>query len=146
MTKNLSYISFLLLFCLSANEAFASSKYQLERDTLDSEVKVEMTFEAPHQSFGKIKRGDKRETTFKFVNTGNQDIIIELVSSCECTTVDWPRRPIKPGSTGQIDVIFDSTEKEKSETVDIDIHLKNTDPRTGYPILEIVSYSFEFID
>ncbi len=137
----LSIISSASIF--SMFDVFIDNPTQM--DTTDSDRKVEMTFDMPHQNLGSIKRGEKRETSFKFVNTGNEDIQIELVSACECSTLDWPRRAIRPGSTGEITVIFDSTEKEESETIEIDIHLKNTDPKTGYPILEIVSYKFELI-
>ena len=102
-----------------------------------------MTFEAPHVHIGDVKKGDKVEMEFPFTNTGTEDLKIEIVSGCECTTLDWPRKPIKPGDTAFISAIFDSNEKEKSETVEIDINLENTDPDSGYPMFKIISYTFE---
>ncbi len=56
------------------------------------------------------------------------------------------KREIKAiGGKGEIDIIFDSTEKEESETVDVDVILKNTDER-GNPIFYILQYKFELID
>jgi len=52
---------------------------------------------------------------------------------------------IRPGDEGELDVTFDSTEKEESETVDIDIILKNTDER-GNPIFYILQYKYELIE
>lgn len=104
-----------------------------------------MKFDSDTIQVGKIKKGEKRTFEYTFVNTGKEDIEIDLVSGCDCTTLDWPRLPIAPGKTGTIDVIFDSTEKEDSEPVDIDIYLKNINPKTGHPYLKIVNYTFELV-
>ena len=106
---------------------------------------LEMTFEQRHIHLGQVKKGDKIDSTFIFINTGTENIEIEMITSCECTTLDWTRKPILPGFKGQIHFVFDSTDKKESETIDIDINLKNLDPETGYPILETISYSFEIL-
>ena len=106
---------------------------------------MELTFEEELVDFGNVSRGDKREHTFYFTNTGNVDVEIDLVSSCDCTTIQWPEgRKIKPGMRDSLHAIFDSTEKEQSETVDIDIILTNTDPN-GNPIFYTIRYKFELI-
>lgn len=102
-----------------------------------------MKFEKETLDLGPIKKGEKRTFSYTFTNVGTENIEIDLVSGCDCTTLDWPRLPIKPGDKGTIDVIFDSTEKEDSEPVDIDIYLKNIDPKTGHPMLKIIDYSFQ---
>lgn len=102
-----------------------------------------MSFEEESIALGEVKKGEKREFKFKFTNISDEDIKIDLVSGCDCTTLDWPRLPIKPGKTGYIDVIFDSSEKEDSEPVDVDIYLRNTDPKTGHPALIVVNYTYE---
>ena len=67
------------------------------------------------------------------------------MDGCVCTTLDWPRKPIQPGEEASISLVFDSTEKEKSETVDIDVTLKNKDPETGNPIFIFLTYQFELV-
>ena len=104
-----------------------------------------MEFENETYDLGPIKKGEKREFSYTFTNVGKEDIQIDLVSGCDCTTLDWTRLPIKPGGTGTIEVIFDSTEKEDSEPVDVDIYLKNIDPKTGHPMLKILDYSFQLV-
>ena len=106
---------------------------------------VEMTFETTNIALGKVKKGQSRNFEYKFTNTGHVPIRIDIVSGCDCTTTDWPRKPILPGEEAIIPIIFDSTEKETSETVDVDIYLQNEDPKTGYQILKIVHYSFELV-
>lgn len=63
--------------------------------------------------FGDMKQGERVETTFKFVNSGNAPLIITNVEvTCGCTTPKgWPRDPILPGSRGEITVAFNSTGK-----------------------------------
>jgi len=107
--------------------------------------KAEMTFEKELIELGAVKKGDKRSFKFEFTNTGREAIEIEIVSACECSTLDWPIKPIKPGENAEITVDFDSTEKEESETIDIDIFLKNTDPESGAPIIEMLQYKYELI-
>ncbi len=104
-----------------------------------------MTFKKSFLDLGKVKRGEKREFSFEFTNTGTEDLIIDLVSACECTTTDYPVLPVKPGKKGKIDILFDSTEKEASETIDVDIFLQNQDEK-GNTIVERVQYYFELID
>ena len=104
-----------------------------------------MSFDTKHISLGEVTRGETREMEYAFANTGNEDIKISLVSSCECTTIKYPRKPIAPGETGVLKVVFDSTEKEASETVDIDVYLENVDPESGDPIWYILDYDFILI-
>jgi len=48
---------------------------------------------------------------------------------------------IAPGERESLHAIFDSTEKEESETVDIDIILANTD-EFGNPVFYTIRYKF----
>lgn len=104
-----------------------------------------MTFEHRVFDLGKVKRGEKRSMTYKFTNKGDTAMKISLISACDCTTTDYPVKSIKPGETGEIEVVFDSTEKEESETIDVDIFLENTIPGTEEPIVEMLQYKYELI-
>jgi len=132
-----------LLFSFVTISSLSAQEIQAQEKTQNS---YSMTFDAMEQDFGKVKKGEIITTTYKFENTGTEDIKIELVSGCECTTLDWPRKTIKPGEKGEIEVIFDSGKKEESETVEIDVNLENIDPKTGYNRFEILSYTFELVE
>ncbi len=106
---------------------------------------ISMTFANEHLDIGKVKKGEKKKFDYVFTNTGTETLTIAIVSGCDCTTLDWPRTPIKPGEKGTINVIFDSTEKEESETVDVDIYLKNLDPKSGEQYFKIVDYKFVLV-
>ncbi|MBK9257939.1 MAG: DUF1573 domain-containing protein [Saprospiraceae bacterium] len=115
----------------------------ISKSATDQNPKVKMTFDKESINIGKVKRGETRKFDFVFTNTGTDDIEIDIVSGCDCTTLDWPRKAVKPGQKGVINVSFDSTKKEDSETIDIDIYLKNLNPKTGQRILKIVNYTYE---
>ncbi|MBK7334760.1 MAG: DUF1573 domain-containing protein [Saprospirales bacterium] len=104
-----------------------------------------MTFPQRSVDFGKVKKGDKREYTYTFTNLGDTPLEVDLISACDCTTVEFDYRPYKPGESGRIKIIFDSTEKDEAETIDIDILMKNTLPGTDIPIIERVEYKFDIV-
>lgn len=106
-----------------------------------------MSFDPNLIDLGEVRRGEVREMVFNFRNTGTMDFMIEIVSSCNCTTVEWPvAKVFKPGETGQIKAVFDSTEKEKSETVDVDVILRENDPKTGYPAIFTPQFKFILVE
>ena len=104
---------------------------------------LDLTFEKEHIQLGKVKKGEKRTFQYTFTNTGTESVDISIVSGCDCTTLDWTRGEIKSGEKGIIDVIFDSTEKEASETVDVDMYLKNINPKSDSQYLFVLDYTFE---
>lgn len=104
---------------------------------------VQMTFENEHIDIGKVKRGEIKKFDFVFTNTGTDIIEIDIASGCDCTTLDYPKNKILPGKKGNIHVTFDSGKKEESETIDVDIYLKNINPKTGQRILKIIDYKYE---
>ncbi len=104
-----------------------------------------MTFENRVLDLGKVKRGEKRSFSYAFTNQGDTALKISLISACDCTTTDYPVGAIKPGETGEILVTFDSTEKEESETIDVDIFLENTIPGSEEPIVEMLQYKYVLI-
>lgn len=110
---------------------------------MHNQGKVELTFEKKSVDLGQVKRGEKRSFSYKFTNTGEENVRILLASACECTEVEWPTKVIKPGETGIIVADFDSTTKEKSETAEIDIILENTNPESDSPLFYILQYKFE---
>ena len=60
------------------------------------------------------------ETTFTITNSGKTDlVIVKAQGSCGCTVPTWPKEPIKPGATGEIDVKFNTSGKpgRQSKTV-----------------------------
>lgn len=89
-----------------------------------------MTFEKDAHDFGKIIQGEKVSYKFKFTNTGSSDLLItDAKGSCGCTVPEYPKTPVKPGDSGVIDVVFDSTGKSGQQNKKVTI-TANTVPGT----------------
>ncbi len=93
-------------------------------------------------NLGTVKKGDKREHTFSIINKGDVDARIALVSACDCTTIERDWDVIKPGETVELRIIFDSSEKDEAEVIDIDIFLDNEVPGVE-PFIEKLRYRFD---
>jgi hypothetical protein len=65
--------------------------------------------------FGTVMEGEVVMHTYSFTNTGSEPLIIKNAkASCGCTVPNWPKNPIAPGATGQIDVKFDTKGRGKA--------------------------------
>lgn len=69
-----------------------------------------LTFERTVHDFGEITHEDGvQECSFKYKNQTDTTILIyDVKVFCNCTKVEWPRKPIKPGEEGEIKVKYDN--------------------------------------
>jgi Protein of unknown function (DUF1573) len=137
------YVAVLLFIFSIGSGMYAQTKSMPKSTTVAPKPGVHMTFENEHLDIGKVKRGEIKKFDFVFTNTGTDVIEIDIASGCDCTTLDYPKNKILPGKKGTIHVTFDSAKKEVSETIDVDIYLKNINPKTGQRILKIIDYKYE---
>lgn len=94
--------------------------------------KTKMTFEQETFDFGIINAGEKVRYTFKFTNTGTEDLVLtNAKGSCGCTVPRWPKDPIPPGGTGEIEVTFDSKGKSGQQSKRVTI-MANTEEVNTY--------------
>ena len=125
----------------SAIEADDASEADLKKELSDIDreerelqkaeeaTKTSMSFNKLKIDFGKIKEDTENPATFIVTNTGKNPLIIERVDvSCGCTTAKKPEKPILPGKSDKIEVVFhpkvgqlDTQEKTVTVTA-------NTDP------------------
>ena len=88
-----------------------------------------MEFNKMSHDFGKIKADTDNKTSFTVTNTGNYPLVIEEVkASCGCTTPQKPNKPIMPGESDKIKVVFHPKEnqlKDQNKTVRV---MANTTP------------------
>lgn len=73
-------------------------------------------------NFGTVAEGEKVTYNFRFKNSGTKPLIITNTSaSCGCTVPEKPDKPVLPGETAFIKVVFNSKGKighnEKTITV-----------------------------
>ncbi len=86
-------------------------KKQAEDDALKNTTAVQMIDSV--YNFGTVADGEKVEFSFRFKNAGTNPLVIfDASATCGCTIPEKPEKPILPGETGFIKVIFNSTGKK----------------------------------
>ena len=84
-------------------------------------------FEKDVFTFEPILEGESVDVSFPFTNAGEEILVIhDAVTSCGCTTAEYPSHSIKPGEGGTIKTIFHS--RGHSGENDIVLLVKSNDP------------------
>ena len=97
---------------------------------VDPENVAKMEFEDLVYDFGSVKKGTKVNHTYTFTNTGKVPLIIsDARGNCGCTVPTYPKKPIEPGKSGKIKVVFDTTNFTNRQGKKITI-TANTYPNT----------------
>lgn len=71
----------------------------------------ELTFDVVNDTydFKTVIDGEVVVYNYTFKNTGDQPLIIYKTEvACNCTSADWPKKPVMPGQTGSIKVTYKS--------------------------------------
>ena len=106
INNRMKYIIAFLLLLGQASFLYAQSTTE--------EKKAVITFAEDMKDYGDIIYGDSIRYTFKFINTGNADLLIKnVVTTCSCTSRKYTEGPITPGKTGELVVSFDSNKQDK---------------------------------
>jgi len=93
-------------------------------------AKTTIRFNKMTHDFGRINEGSKVTTLFKFTNTGPNPLLIsDARGSCGCTVPVWPKHPIQPGQTDEIEVTFNSEGKTGEQTKMVTL-VANIEPST----------------
>ena len=112
-------ILFILFAAVSLYACKSSDKKTKVGALSDEEIKKAVndsanftTIEWPDSTFrdfGKVKEGEVLEVSFRFINTGDKNLIISDVRpGCGCTDGQKPDEPIAPGKEGVIKAKFNS--------------------------------------
>lgn len=85
-------------------------------------------YETEQHDFGVADEGDIVKYKFKFTNTGKEPLIISNAkASCGCTVPNWPKEPVAPGATGEINVEFNTKGKPGPQSKRVTV-TANTNP------------------
>lgn len=93
-----------------------------------------ISFEKSEHDFGKVTKGEKVAHSFKFSNEGDAPLVISNANpSCGCTVPNFPEKPIQPGNSGFIDVVFDSEGRDGKFNKSVTVMANNKgEPRKLY--------------
>ena len=91
-----------------------------------------IAFERTMHDMGKIAQGQRVEMRFPFTNTGGSPLVISAVNgSCGCTVgKDWPTKPMAPGESGEITVVFDSAGRSGKQSKTVSVVTNSRRPTT----------------
>ena len=95
---------------------------------------------------GELQYGDIIDFEIEFTNISDTTVYIDFISTCDCTEIDFPISGIRPAENGVLNVVFNSTRGEASETSDIDVFIKNRDPETGSQIYYTLEFTYKIIN
>ena len=88
----------------------------LSRYFQDTTLKYpDFEFSDDHFNLGEVQIGDKKSMLYTFTNNGEADLIIELVTACKCTMLEWTKEVIPPGGKGEIFVQYDSKDGKEGD-------------------------------
>ncbi len=113
----------------------------LQAEKRDQEINAgapEITFDKVEYDFGKVDEGFKVETSFSVTNSGKSNLVItDAKASCGCTVPTWPKDPIKPGETAEVQVKFDTSGKPNKQSKTVTLH---TNTVKGQEILKVSGF------
>lgn len=106
--KKIVLIMLTFVLCMGA------TSYAQTKDSKNSQTKAtytgtgaEIEFEKKAVDFGTLKVGDVKVVTITYKNIGKKPLILDdVISSCDCTEVDWSKAPVMPGKTGTIKATY----------------------------------------
>ncbi|MGH2552761.1 MAG: DUF1573 domain-containing protein, partial [Chitinophagaceae bacterium] len=115
MKKIWIFIVAALSFYACKNNDKKSTEPGLSQEERDKAIKDTSNFtsiawpDSTYHDFGKVKEGEVLEVSFRFINTGDKNLIISDVRpGCGCTDGQKPDEPIAPGKEGVIKAKFNS--------------------------------------
>lgn len=96
--------------------------------TVHAMPQTTVKFTETEHDFGKLQQGDKVTHVFSFKNTGTSPLLIaNAKGSCGCTVPSYPKEPIAPGATGEINVVFNSKGKRGVQVKTVTLTMNTPD-------------------
>jgi len=98
---------------------------------------AKIIFAEYEHNFGKVSEGEKISYVFSFVNQGTANLVLTAATTtCGCTVPKYDTKPISPGKTGSIEVVFDTSGRNGIQTKTITV---KSNASTPVVLLKIVS-------
>jgi hypothetical protein len=112
-------IIFLSVLALAASNCGNVSKKNSSNSglQLSDTGTVSIIFDEYQYDFGKVEEGEKIAHNFTFRNNGTSAlVIISAETTCGCTVPKYDTKPIAPGSKGNLEVVFDTSDRSGMQT------------------------------
>ena len=97
------------IFALVLMASFQLAAQATTEPVANPDSKAKFTLESDVVDYGTIDQGGEPLRVAKFTNTGTEPLIISgAKGSCGCTVPNWPKEPIMPGESSQIEIRYDT--------------------------------------
>jgi len=108
MKKLLIVFAILLVANLGMAQSNSSKSPSTSNNSAASTVTgAEISFAKKTIDYGTLHVGDVKTIEMVYTNTGKKPLILDNVTTnCDCTEVDWSKKPVMPGKTGSIKVTY----------------------------------------
>jgi hypothetical protein len=128
--RKIVVISFVLVAIIASNCVNGTGKNSAnstaKKDTLG---KSEIIFRQYQHDFGKVAEGEKVSCNFTFDNKGTENLIISsATTTCGCTVSKYDKKPIPPGASGNLEVVFDTSGRSGMQTKTITVKSNASKP------------------
>lgn len=106
-------IALLTTYCGNGSSGISDTYGTFKTDT----GKVEISFREYEHNFGIVTEGEKVSCLFTFDNKGTSDLVVSSVStSCGCTAPKYDTKPIPPGGSGNVEVVYNASGMNGKQT------------------------------
>ena len=101
-----------------------------------AQKKAVISAEETSFDFGTIKEANGNVShTFQIKNTGDSPLVLtRVIASCGCTTPEWTKEPIEPGTTGDVTITYNPKKRPGPFVKTISVY---SNGKTGSFILTI---------
>jgi hypothetical protein len=91
-------------------------------DSVSDTGKAVLVFNEYEHQFGKVAEGEKISWQFTYENKGTADLILNSVTTtCGCTVPKFETKPVPPGGSGNLEVVFDTSGRNGMQTKTITV-------------------------
>lgn len=135
--KSVFLTSFVILLMFFAGCGCKNNRQNINiADTTDNGT-ARIAFREYEHFFGKVNEGEKVAYIFKFDNKGNSNLVLQSVSTtCGCTVPKYDRKPVEPGKSGTLEVVFDTSGRNGIQTKTVTV---KSNAKTPVVILKITA-------
>lgn len=122
---NYIFFAFVLLSIVSCG----NNTNTTENDDLNSSGTAQIVFREYEHHFGKVSEGEKISYQFIYENSGTGNLVLNSVTTtCGCTVPRYDKKPLKPGDTGSLEVVFDTSGRSGMQAKTITVNSNSSAP------------------
>ncbi|MDX1476061.1 MAG: DUF1573 domain-containing protein [Saprospiraceae bacterium] len=133
MKQTLTLFVLMLFASMALIAQQSETKEDQKKETTEEAVDgPKLTLDKSTVDYGEIEHGSDPLRVVSFTNTGNAPLIISNAKgSCGCTVPTWPREPIAPGESAEIEIRYDT---KRTGPINKTVRLTTNDATGQYTI------------